>query len=59
MCSREQCDADHDDTSHTNEDINSNSTSNTFGEHIINIKLRLLLLQWFLRCWIELEQQLR
>jgi len=44
MCSRKQCIADHDVLCHTNEYINSNS-SNKFAEHIINIKLKLFLLQ--------------
>lgn len=44
MCSRKPCISDHDVLSYINEDINSNS-SNKFGEHIINIKLKLFLLQ--------------
>lgn len=44
MCSRKPYISDHDVLSYINEDINSNS-SNKFSEHIINIKLKLFLLQ--------------
>jgi len=44
MCTRKQCVADNDVSSYTNEDINSNSR-NKFSEHIINIKLKLFVLQ--------------